>query len=194
MAAKIKFVKSAVLPKEFPGEMIREVAIVGRSNAGKSSLINGMAGGRVAKVSQTPGKTRLLNFFQMGDSYRIVDMPGYGFAARSNSEIQSWEKMVESYFSVRGQLKVLVLVMDIRREWTAQEEQLKSFAHRIGRPVVVALTKSDKLRRGPRLQRQKKIIVQSGLSDCICVSANDQQSCAEFEKLLFKNYIENEEA
>ena len=193
MGSKVKFVKSAAQPKDFPEGLWPEVAFAGRSNAGKSSLINGIAGGRVAKVSQTPGKTRLLNFFQMMDSYRILDMPGYGYAARSNNEVKSWEQMIEAYFSLRSQLVVLVLVMDIRRDWTAQEEQLKKFAHGIGRPVVVALTKSDKLKRGPMLQRQKTIIKQSELSDCICVSATDHQSCLDFEDYLFKNYIRKQD-
>ncbi len=78
-----------------------EVAIAGRSNAGKSSFINALAKGKVAKVSSTSGKTRLLNFFNMEDSYTLVDMPGYGFAARSGDEMAEWHKMIETYLMTR---------------------------------------------------------------------------------------------
>src|SRR5687768_5730395 len=94
---KITFIKSAKVPKDFPHGSKPEVAIAGRSNAGKSSLINIMARSKVAKVSSTPGKTRLLNFFDYDNKFRLVDMPGYGFSKRSGHEQHSWEEMVEAY-------------------------------------------------------------------------------------------------
>src|SRR6478752_7250400 len=112
MPKTIQFIKSAVLPKDYPIHKMAEVAIAGRSNAGKSSFINALTRDKVAKVSSTPGKTRLLNFFNMADSYVLVDMPGYGFASRSNSEVLEWHEMIETYLMSRENLVGLILVMD----------------------------------------------------------------------------------
>ena len=95
MPRPTRFLKSAVWPKDYPEADRPEIALIGRSNAGKSSLLNALVSQKAAKVSQTPGKTRLLNFFDFGDHYRLVDMPGYGFAARSGDEILAWEKMIK---------------------------------------------------------------------------------------------------
>ena len=94
--------KSAVLPKDYPAADRPEVAIVGRSNAGKSSLLNAMAGSQLARVSQVPGKTRLLNFYDVGKNYRLVDMPGYGFAARGSDEVLGWRGDGRDLFRIPG--------------------------------------------------------------------------------------------
>jgi len=127
MPKTIQFIKSAVLAKDYPNHNMAEVAIAGRSNAGKSSFINGLAKSKIAKVSSTPGKTRLLNFFNMEDSYVLTDMPGYGFAARSGNELREWQQMIETYLTTRENLKGLILVMDIRRSWTNDEEIMRLF-------------------------------------------------------------------
>ena len=101
MKRQAQFLKSAVLPADYPASDRPEVALVGRSNAGKSSLLNAIAGQKAARVSQMPGKTRLLNFFDFGDHYRFVDMPGYGFASRHGAEVLEWEKMISHYFDAR---------------------------------------------------------------------------------------------
>src|SRR4051812_11511852 len=126
--SKLQFLKSATKLSEFPRDERPEIAMVGRSNAGKSSVINTLAGGRLAKVSSTPGKTRLLNFFEHKEGYRVVDMPGYGFAVRSGDEVFSWRKMIESYLLERENLMGLMLIMDIRREWTDDEQMLMDLA------------------------------------------------------------------
>src|SRR6478752_6525097 len=136
MPKTIQFIKSAVLPKDYPIHKMAEVAIAGRSNAGKSSFINALTRNKVAKVSSTPGKTTLLNFFNMEDSYVLVDMPGYGFAARSNDEISQWHQMIEAYLMSRENLVGLVVIMDIRRDWTADEELLKKFSDERGFPLA----------------------------------------------------------
>src|SRR3954463_4286895 len=94
---EISFLTSAVRPEHFPPADRPEIALVGRSNAGKSTLINLLSNRKVAKVSRVPGKTRLLNFFEAGERYRLVDMPGYGFAKRQEGERQLWREMVEAY-------------------------------------------------------------------------------------------------
>ncbi len=123
------FLKSAVRLDQCPQEDRPEVAFLGRSNSGKSSLINALTGRKtLAKVSSTPGKTRILNFFDFGPHYRLVEMPGYGFASRGGDEQRSWQRMIEDYLGGRQSLVGLVLIMDIRREMTEDEEMLMRYA------------------------------------------------------------------
>jgi GTP-binding protein len=152
------FLKSASQLDQCPTDDKPEVAFVGRSNAGKSSLLNLVMGRQLAKVSQTPGKTRLLNFFD-GPDYRLVDLPGYGYASRGFAEREGWRAMIESYLSCRGQLRGLVLAMDIRREWTADEDALLKWWSSLQPPsrVIVAFTKSDKLKRGQIAQAETQL-------------------------------------
>lgn len=186
---KMTFIKSAVKMKDFPAGNTKEVAIVGRSNAGKSSLINVWANEKVAKVSQTPGKTRLLNFFSMGNSYSIVDMPGYGFASRGGDELKTWRKMIEGYLSQRPQLAGLVLLMDMARDWQVDEESLAQFAMRNDLPVLVALTKADKFSKNDIAKAIERIKKQSRLEDVFAVSAQTRLGCDELEEFIFRNWI-----
>ncbi|WP_413569538.1 ribosome biogenesis GTP-binding protein YihA/YsxC [Bdellovibrio sp. HCB117] len=189
MPKTIEFIKSAVLAKDYPLHNLAEVAIAGRSNAGKSSFINALAKGKVAKVSSTPGKTRLLNFFNMEDSYVLTDMPGYGFAARSVDEIEEWNSMIETYLMTRENLVGLLLVMDIRREWTADEELLKKFSDRRGFPMAVALTKADKMTRNHMNQAVAKVKKMSGLSAVFAVSSLKKEGQDEIEEYMYENWV-----
>ncbi|KYG63467.1 ribosome biogenesis GTP-binding protein YihA/YsxC [Bdellovibrio bacteriovorus] len=189
MPKTIEFIKSAVLAKDYPLHNLAEVAIAGRSNAGKSSFINALAKGKVAKVSSTPGKTRLLNFFNMEDSYVLTDMPGYGFAARSVDEIEEWNAMIETYLMTRENLVGLLLVMDIRRDWTADEELLKKFSDRRGFPMAVALTKSDKMTRNHMNQAVAKVKKMSGLSAVFPVSSLKKEGQDEIEEYMYENWV-----
>lgn len=189
MSKSIEFIKSAVLAKDYPVHKKAEVAIAGRSNAGKSSFINALSKGKVAKVSSTPGKTRLLNFFNMEDSYVLVDMPGYGFAARSVDEIEEWNKMIETYLMTRENLAGLVLVMDIRRAWTNDEELLKKFSDERGFPLAVVLTKADKMSRSQMLQAVAKIKKTSGLSAVFPVSSLKKEGQQAVEDYVYENWI-----
>lgn len=189
MPKTIQFIKSAVLAKDYPITKKAEVAIAGRSNAGKSSFINALAKNKVAKVSSTPGKTRLLNFFNMEDSYVLVDMPGYGFAARSGNEVTEWHQMVETYLMTRENLCGLLLVMDIRRSWTADEELLKEFSERRGFPMAVVLTKSDKMSRSQILQAVAKVKKTSGLSAVYPVSTLKKTGQDDVEEYMYENWV-----
>jgi GTP-binding protein len=155
--------KSAANPADFPPDTGREVAFVGRSNSGKSTAVNLVAGARkLARVSKTPGRTQLLNFFALGDDRRLVDLPGYGFA-RVAPEIQArWRKSLERYLSSRASLVGLVVTMDIRRGVTPLDEQLLRWLEPRGLPVAVLLTKADKLARGAAIAQQHKLAAELG--------------------------------
>ncbi len=116
--ARLKFVTSSPDLKGCPRDSRPEVALIGRSNSGKSSLLNGIAQERVAMTSSTPGKTRLLNFFDAGPNYRFVDMPGYGWSARGGEEHHSWKPMIEGFLGARANLVGLLILLDVRRDWT----------------------------------------------------------------------------
>ncbi|MBT4760404.1 MAG: ribosome biogenesis GTP-binding protein YsxC [Bdellovibrionaceae bacterium] len=144
---RLHFVKSAQFIEQFPMEDRPEIAIVGRSNSGKSSFLNALSSQKIAKVSSTPGKTRLLNFFDVGDKYRIVDMPGYGFAAVDNREAGKWKSMIETYLNERESLVGLILIMDARRNWQQEEEQIIQWSAESNVPVVVCLNKVDRMKK-----------------------------------------------
>lgn len=150
LVLKFVFEKSAVFEEHYPLKKYPEVAIAGRSNSGKSSLINSWAQSKIAKVSGVPGKTRLLNFFIVEDKFRLVDTPGYGFAARSSKEKQSWQNMIENYLVSRETLRGLILIMDIRREWEEEEQMLTDWCNAHGIQVFVVLNKADKVNQKER--------------------------------------------
>lgn len=184
----LQFLTSAVNLQGCPADTFPEVAIVGRSNAGKSTLINGLANSRIALVSATPGKTRLLNFYQ-GPKYRVVDMPGYGFAARSGSEQRSWQEMIESFLAVRGNLIGLLIVMDVRRKWTPDEGNLVRWMSPRGLPVAVVLTKADKLSRSNVLQKIKEIKQSSGTANVMATSSLRKLGYKELEDFIYNEWV-----
>lgn len=189
MKSKISFMKSAVFQKDYPIHNLKEVAFMGRSNAGKSSLINNMTKQNIAKVSQTPGKTRLLNFFNFNDSYALVDMPGYGYASRSGDEMASWQAMIEEYLAERECLAGLVLVMDIRRKWTKEEAILVQFVQSCGRPVALALTKTDKITKAECDKFRMKHIKDSKLSAVFVISNTKKSGYEDLEEYIYRQWI-----
>lgn len=145
-----KFVLSANAPAQFPPDEGREVAVAGRSNAGKSSAINAIVNRRqFARTSKTPGRTQLVNFFSLRDDRRLVDLPGYGFARVSEEMRRHWGRLMQRYFEERRSLHGLLLVVDIRRRLTDFDHRMLQFADTVGLEVHVLLTKADKLKRGP---------------------------------------------
>ncbi len=143
---KADFLVSAVTEKQYPDESLPEIAFSGRSNVGKSSLLNLLTNRKkLAKVSQNPGKTRQINFFLINDSFRIVDLPGYGYARVSRSESESWGKMMERYLENRPNLLKVVQLVDCRHEPSAQDLQMYEYLKYYGLAGLVVATKADKL-------------------------------------------------
>ena len=189
MSLRVKFVKSAVNKEDYPLDKRPEVAIVGRSNAGKSSLINALAQKDIAKVSQKPGKTATLNFFLCNDEFYLVDMPGYGFAKRSPQEKKMWQKMIEGYLAHRKNLKGLLLIMDIRRKWSPDEQMLVEWVANLGRPVCVVLNKADKAKQGERVKAQRLVAKNEFVSMVYCVSATEKRGLDAMSEYVFQNWV-----
>lgn len=150
------FVTSAVSRAGFPPPALPEVAFVGRSNVGKSSLLNRLAGSRgLAHVSRTPGRTRMVNFFEVGGSHRLVDLPGYGYARAPGALRGGWEELVLSYLTARESLVLNLLLVDARRDPLESDLRALQLLASSGRPVAVVATKVDKLKSSeaaPRLR------------------------------------------
>ncbi len=134
--------------RDLPQDSVREVAFAGRSNAGKSSAINTLAGRvRLAYVSKTPGRTQHLNYFTLADGKYFVDLPGYGYAKAPEAIRSQWEGLIGPYLSRREQLAGLVVIMDIRRPMTDLDIKLIDWFRPTGRPIHILLSKADKLSR-----------------------------------------------
>lgn len=136
----------AVKPAQYPPEDIPEIAFAGRSNVGKSSLLNLITGRKsLARVSGSPGKTRTINFYKCNDEFRIVDLPGYGFAKVSRAESEKWGAMIEGYLENRSTLRKVVQLVDIRHKPSAQDVQMYNYLKYYGLDGIVVATKADKV-------------------------------------------------
>ena len=150
--------ESAAGANQFPDLVMPEIAFAGRSNVGKSTLINSLlTRKKLVKTSSTPGKTRLINFFLINEIFCLVDLPGYGFAKVPAEMRESWRKLIETYLSRRDNLRGVVLIIDIRHGPTVQDRQLKSWLDFHQRPMLVVASKSDKLSRGKCASQLQKI-------------------------------------
>jgi GTP-binding protein len=143
---KAAFFKSAAASQDVPAS-VGEIAFAGRSNAGKSSVINALTGSRIAFVSKTPGRTRLVNFYTLGAERFLVDLPGYGYAKIPEATHASWEDFLGEYLRTRVPLCGLAVVMDVRHPLTRLDQMLLGWFSPTGKPVHVLLTKADKLSR-----------------------------------------------
>jgi GTP-binding protein len=153
-----EFIKSATAPLHYPEGVFPEVAFVGRSNVGKSSLINTLVGRKnLAKTSNTPGRTQLINFFLINRRYSFVDLPGYGFARVPESVRRNWGPMVETYLKERTNLRLVILIMDIRRDPAAHDMDLLQWFNHYRIPTLPALTKTDKLSKSQVQRRARQI-------------------------------------
>ncbi|HEX3483033.1 MAG TPA: ribosome biogenesis GTP-binding protein YihA/YsxC [Kofleriaceae bacterium] len=175
-----RFVTSAAQPSGFPPPSLPEIAVVGRSNVGKSSLINALVGQpHLARTSRTPGRTRLINWFAIDERFLLVDLPGYGYAEVSRAMRDSWRPLIEGYLAGRETLAGVLLLIDIRRG--AQDEELDFAPWLAARamPAIVALTKADKLPKSKRTLEVRRARAALGLSrDPFAVSVLDGDGIA----------------
>ena len=153
-----EFVKSAVWPPQYPPATLPEIAFAGRSNVGKSSLINALVGRKtLAKTSNTPGRTQLINFFTLNDKVAFVDLPGYGFAKVSQSVKKDWGDMIEAYLRERQSLALVVFILDIRRDPSDDDLALRDWLEHYRIPYVYILTKADKLSNNQAVVQKRAI-------------------------------------
>ncbi|WP_270526326.1 ribosome biogenesis GTP-binding protein YihA/YsxC [Longibaculum muris] len=157
---KAQFVLCAAWKSQWPENDLPEICLAGRSNVGKSSLINTITNhSKLAKVSGTPGKTRTLNFFNINDELRLVDVPGYGYAKVNDKIKESFGDMIDTYLRERDVLKGLVLIVDYRHKPTRDDIEMYEYAKYYEIPVIVVATKEDKLKRND-LKKNEKMIKQ----------------------------------
>ena len=190
-----EFVTSAVKPAQYPPVKYPEMAFAGRSNVGKSSLINTLVNRKhLVKTSSTPGRTQLLNFFNINDQAVFVDLPGYGYAKVPERVKKDWGKMIETYLSSRLTLKGVVLILDIRRNPGEDERNFISWLHQQGIPTILILTKADKLSKTK--QKKQVQVIEKALSvnpeELICFSAKTRQGLDNVWKAI-ESCIEDQE-
>lgn len=150
---QIEFVVSAVSKDQYPDDALPEIALAGRSNVGKSSLINCLTNRKnLARTSSKPGKTQVLNFYRCNHAFYFVDVPGYGYAKVSKSVRSKWGKMLEMYFQTRSSLKAVILIVDLRHPPTADDKQMVQYLRYYQIPMIIVATKADKIAKGKWLK------------------------------------------
>lgn len=160
-----EFIKSAVKPKDYPEIALPEVAFVGRSNVGKSSLINVLINRKsLVRTSSTPGRTQLINFFDVNGRLILVDLPGYGYAKAPPELRKQWQPMIETYLAKRENLRAVVLILDIRRTPADGDLQMLRWLDTYGIPPIIVLTKCDKLSKNEQARQAGVIAAAIGHS------------------------------
>ena len=184
---EVEFAGAIGRPGQAPPAALRQVAIAGRSNVGKSSLVNAIVGRKkIARVSGTPGKTREINFYAIDGRFHLVDLPGYGFARAPDSVRDAWKKLIEHFLSGNELLEGLVLLLDARRGVQAADRQLLEYLGANDIPVLVALTKIDKLNRSGQARAVSEVRRELGLpsDQVLATSARTGQGVETLQKSL----------
>ncbi len=175
------FTPGQLLPQDMN---LPEVAVAGRSNVGKSSLINALLGKKLAKTGQTPGKTRSINFYhvdvdiqeQESLSFRLVDLPGYGYASRSKTERNEWRKLISAYMNNRESLKLVCHLVDFRHGLLANDRELQEYINSTGKNIFVVFTKADKIAHGKwKSTRDKYILDRLYSVDVPIITSSDKR-------------------
>jgi GTP-binding protein len=189
-----EFVTSAAEPSQYPPESLPEIAFAGRSNVGKSSLINVLVNRKhLVKTSSTPGRTQLVNFFDINDYFTFVDLPGYGYARVPASVKKKWGPMIETYLSGRKTLKGVVVILDIRRTPREEEHNLIAWLGHYSIATILVLTKADKLSK-TKQDKQRAAVARSlalDSSELILFSAKSRKGREEVWQAL-EQFLQNE--
>ena len=189
-----KFIKSASKKEEFIVDELSQIAIVGRSNVGKSSLINLLTNNsKMAKTSSTPGRTRLVNYFNINNQFYLVDLPGYGYHKASKSIANAWDAVMNDYFVDNEKLKLVFVLLDCRIEPTELDKQMLDYLAEHEIPAVIILTKTDKISRSELGLNMAKISKEIRFNKdlIIATSALKKQGVERVEKLL-DDYLKNQ--
>jgi GTP-binding protein len=182
---KARFVKSVADIKQLPTDRLTEIAVVGRSNVGKSSLINSLFNQKhLAKISSTPGKTRLINYFIIDEKFYLVDLPGYGFSKISKNVSKNWEKLITAYLADNPHLKWVYLLIDCRHNLMDLDRQMINWLTEMEIPFVVILTKSDKLSNNRLAAQTKSIDSELSVVTIITYSAKTHRGRQEIIEML----------
>lgn len=190
---RAKFLISAPSIKQCPEDNGVEVAFAGRSNAGKSSALNTLAQqNKLARTSKTPGRTQLINFFELQPGIRLVDLPGYGFAKVPDRMKREWQKNMSEYLEQRQSLVGLVLVMDIRHPLTEFDHMMCDWAHEAQMPLHILLTKGDKLKKGPANSTKlavKKALQHMGDNVSVQIYSSLKKEGTDILKVTLSNWL-----
>jgi GTP-binding protein len=171
-----EFVISAAVPRQFPSDNKPQIAFAGRSNVGKSSIINSLLHRKkLVKTSATPGKTQLINFFIINGQFYFVDLPGYGYARAPQAVTDTWAPMIEGYLKNSPDLRAVVVLLDVRREPDERDIRLLDWLRQYDIPAICVLTKADKLSRQESEQARRNVMESLELSDLLLTSARDGQ-------------------
>lgn len=182
-----EFVRASAKPEDLLDDGAPEVAFVGRSNVGKSSLLNQLAGQRIARTSSTPGRTRTVNWFRIDGKWWLVDLPGYGFARASKSDRQAWGEVVEAYFARRPARGLAVQLVDAKVGATESDVGAHDWLRATGHELVLVATKVDRLKRGERarvLERIRQALGLTGGADLLAVSSVSGEGVRELWKRI----------
>ena len=182
-----EFLKSAARPDQFPPETLPEIAFLGRSNVGKSSLLNCLTGKKgLAFTSATPGRTQLINFYRIGGQFHFVDLPGYGFARVPKEVAFQWKRLIEQYLLHRRSLELCFLILDARRGWMEPDLELKKWLEFHNRRYVVIATKTDKLNQKEQRHGVAAIRSQSPDNEPVPFSAVECRGAREIWQAIWK--------
>ena len=187
MKFDVSFVSSFASVESLPKDDRPEIALIGRSNVGKSSLLNALAARKqLAKTSGTPGKTRTLNYFLVNDAFYLVDMPGYGYAKQSKTERIGWARLAERYFLERSPLRAIGLLIDSRHPELESDMMVLRWFQEHNLPVFVALTKSDKARQ-EEIAHHTRMIISAGILHVFATSAEKGKGIAQLRKFILES-------
>ncbi len=181
------FVISAVSENDFPREGIPEVVFAGRSNVGKSSLINRLAGNvKLARTSSTPGKTQSINFYRINEAFFFVDLPGFGYAKAGKFAVEQWKKLIEKYFRNRSEIVLVIQLVDSRMPPTSLDRRLSDWLAELKIPCMLVATKSDKLSNNQRGASMRTISNSLGGQSVVMSSAETGTGCKEIWKRVLQ--------